>query len=61
MPDLANSFFSNKKKVETMLSKAKKYKRKSMIEFNALHLLKPKKNKEELYFEDSNNKNSKKK
>ena len=57
MPDLANSFFSNKKKVETMLSKAKKYKRKSMIEFNALHLLKPKKNKEELYFEDSNNKN----
>ena len=60
MPDLANSFFSNKKKVETMLSKAKKYKRKSMIEFNALHLLKPKKNKEELYFEDSNNKNIKK-
>ena len=60
MPDLANSFFSNKKKVETMLSKAKKYKRKSMIEFNALHLLKPKKNKEELYFVDSNNKNIKK-
>jgi hypothetical protein len=60
MPDLANSFFSNKKKVETMLSKAKKYKRKSMIEFNALHLLKPKKNKDEIYFEDSNNKNIKK-
>lgn len=61
MPDLANSFFSNKKKVENMLSRAKKYKRKSMIQFNALFLLKPKKDKEDLYFEDSNDKNNRRK
>lgn len=61
MPDLANSFFSNKKKVETMLSRAKKQKRKSMIEFNALNLLKEKKDKEAYYIEDSNDKNNRKK
>ena len=53
MPELENSFFSNKKTVETMLSKAKKQKRKSMMEFNALNLLKAK-NDNSIYIEDDN-------
>lgn len=37
LPDVENSFFSDKKKVETLLKKVKKQKRRSMLEFNALH------------------------
>ena len=55
MPDLANSFFSNKKNVETMLSIAKKQKRKSMMEFNAFHLLKAKED-QGIYMEIDNSK-----
>ena len=61
MPNLANSFFSDKKKVETMLSRAKKHKRKSMTELNTLFLLKKEKEKDVCYIEDSNDNNKKKK
>ena len=40
LPELENSFFSNKKKVEMMLARAKKWKRKSMVEFKALQFSK---------------------
>lgn len=40
LPELDNSFFSNKKKVEMMLARAKKWKRKSMVEFKALQFSK---------------------
>ena len=59
LPDLANSFFSNKKKVEALLNRAKKQRRKSMIEFNAKFLNKEKKKEE--YIENSLDKNAKNK
>ena len=37
LPDVENSFFSDKKKVETLLKRVQKQKRRSMLEFNALH------------------------
>ena len=40
LPELENSFFSNEKKVEMMLARAKKWKRKSMVEFKALQFSK---------------------
>ena len=46
LPELQNSFFSNKKKVEMMLARAKKWKRKSMVEFNALQFSKLKNSNE---------------
>ena len=62
LPELENSFFSDKKKVETMLLQAKKQKRKSMVALNAMFLFKEKKDdKEVLYIEDSLNKNGKRK
>ena len=54
LPDLANSFFSNKKKVEALLNRAKKQRRISMIEFNARHFPE---NKKIEYIENSANKN----
>ena len=62
LPELENSFFSDKKKIETMLLQAKKQKRKSMVALNAMFLFKEKKDdKEVLYIEDSLNKNGKRK
>ena len=46
LPELQNSFFSNKKKVQMMLARAKKWKRKSMVEFNALQFSKLKNSNE---------------
>ena len=46
LPEIQNSFFSNKKKVQMMLARAKKWKRKSMVEFNALQFSKLKNSNE---------------
>ena len=57
LPDLSNSFFSNKEKVEALLNRAKKQRRRSMVEFNAKFLNKEKKKEE--YTENSLDKNAK--
>ena len=53
LPKVIDSFFSNKKKVDSILSKVRKQRRKSVMDFNVNYCNFPKEEKEKIYLQNS--------